>query len=579
MSTIIQELERAQLREVPRFKAGDTVRVHFKVIEGARHRIQVFEGICIGASGRRRARDLHGAADLFGVGVEGEPSRSTRRRSTRSTWRRSETSTARSSTTCAAGSGRRRVSRELSRQLRAAVSPHDGHRPLAPLSSPRWHDRPARSCSHSIAGWAFASSPGPTRPGAGRSPGRSSWPGRAASTSTPPPWCPRPPAQPPQRDSKQVASSAREELYRAVLECATRVSVHIFPPAVIDREGLHASNLRGLRDALAACQPADACLVDGFRLGPGAPPHRAVVDGDAKSAAVAAASIVAKVTRDRYMHMVDALYPGYGFVSHVGYITPSHSAAVRRIGPSEIHRRSFRALCYTSEPERRRPASGRGAPAGATRPCLLPGRRGSRLALSRRGECPARDSRSLAETRRRRSTSDRERRERRGRLRDHAISLRAPRCRTCSTTPQRRPRRVPSARSAGRARRAARSRRRLASAGEVLSFVAVRRLRTRRHLASTRAPAEARGARRRCSPRPRTRRPSEAAAQSVPAGPEAHAVCAERRGFVPIPAEPTVPTTRIPRSRRRSTQWRPRWEYGSPHGRSALVSTRAVTPT
>jgi len=73
------------------------------------------------------------------------------------------------------------------------------------------------------------------------------------------------------------------------------------------------------------------------------------VDGDEKSAAIAAASIVAKVTRDRYMHAVDALYPGYGFSSHVGYITPVHSAAVRRIGPCEIHRRSFRALCYRGE--------------------------------------------------------------------------------------------------------------------------------------------------------------------------------------------------------------------------------------
>ncbi len=125
--------------------------------------------------------------------------------------------------------------------------------------------------------------------------------------------------------------------------------MHVFPPEVIDRDGLHVSNLRGLRDALAACQPADVCLVDGFRLGPLAPPHRAVVDGDEKSAAIAAASIVAKVTRDRYMHAVDALYPGYGFVTHVGYITPSHSAAVRRIGPSEIHRRSFQARCYTTD--------------------------------------------------------------------------------------------------------------------------------------------------------------------------------------------------------------------------------------
>jgi ribonuclease HII len=147
-------------------------------------------------------------------------------------------------------------------------------------------------------------------------------------------------------DSKQVDPELREELYRAVLECATCVSVHVFPPGVIDRNGLHRSNLRGLRAALAGCGPADVRLVDGFKLGPLAPPHRAVVDGDTKSAAIAAASIVAKVTRDRYMHMADALYPAYGFSSHVGYITPSHSAVVRRRGPSEIHRRSFAARCY-----------------------------------------------------------------------------------------------------------------------------------------------------------------------------------------------------------------------------------------
>ena len=82
--------------------------------------------------------------------------------------------------------------------------------------------------------------------------------------------------------------------------------MHVFPPGVIDRDGLHKSNLRGLREALWACQPADVSLVDGFRLGPTAPPHRAIVDGDTKSAAIAAASIVAKVTRDRYMRAADA---------------------------------------------------------------------------------------------------------------------------------------------------------------------------------------------------------------------------------------------------------------------------------
>jgi ribonuclease HII len=150
-------------------------------------------------------------------------------------------------------------------------------------------------------------------------------------------------------DSKQVDPETREELYRAVLACADRVSVHVFPPSVIDRDGLHRSNLRGLRAALWACRPADVYLVDGFKLGPAAPPHRAVVDGDEKSAAIAAASIVAKVTRDRYMRTADAVYPAYGFSSHVGYITPAHSAVVRRIGPSEIHRRSFNALCYGGE--------------------------------------------------------------------------------------------------------------------------------------------------------------------------------------------------------------------------------------
>ena len=153
-------------------------------------------------------------------------------------------------------------------------------------------------------------------------------------------------------DSKQLSHDVRERLFDAVLGCAARVSVHVFTPATIDREGLHRSNLAGLRAALHALSPpAEACLVDGFRLGPSAPPHRAVVDGDTKSAAIAAASIVAKVVRDRAMRRFDALYPRYGFSSHVGYITPEHSAVVREHGPSEIHRLSFNALCYADDPE------------------------------------------------------------------------------------------------------------------------------------------------------------------------------------------------------------------------------------
>ena len=153
-------------------------------------------------------------------------------------------------------------------------------------------------------------------------------------------------------DSKQVAPAEREELFRAVVGCAARISVRVIPAGEIDRAGLHRSNLWGLRSVLDdLAEPAAAtggltCLVDGFRLGARAPHHRAVVDGDTKSAAIAAASIVAKVTRDRVMRRLDALYPRYGFASHVGYITPGHAAAVRAHGPSDQHRRSFQALCY-----------------------------------------------------------------------------------------------------------------------------------------------------------------------------------------------------------------------------------------
>ena len=148
-------------------------------------------------------------------------------------------------------------------------------------------------------------------------------------------------------DSKQCTDAEREQLFRAVVGCAERIAVRAVPASEIDREGLHRSNLAALRAVLAElAPPAEVCLVDGFRLGPLAPEHRAVVDGDEKSAAIAAASIVAKVVRDRTMRRMDALYPAYGFRSHVGYITPGHSAVVRRRGPSEIHRRSFQALCY-----------------------------------------------------------------------------------------------------------------------------------------------------------------------------------------------------------------------------------------
>jgi len=153
-------------------------------------------------------------------------------------------------------------------------------------------------------------------------------------------------------DSKQLTAADRDQLFGAVLGCAERVTVRAISPQEIDANGLHRSNLAAMRQILwELAPPAEVCLVDGFRLGPTAPEHKAVVDGDEKSAAIAAASIVAKVVRDRTMRRMDALFPHYGFSSHVGYITPGHSAVVRERGPSEIHRRSFEARCYARELE------------------------------------------------------------------------------------------------------------------------------------------------------------------------------------------------------------------------------------
>lgn len=153
-------------------------------------------------------------------------------------------------------------------------------------------------------------------------------------------------------DSKQLSPEERHELFRAVVGCAAKIAVRVYSAREIDRNGLHRSNLAGMRSCLAAlAPPAEVCVVDGFCLGPSAPPHRAIVDGDTKSAAIAAASIIAKVVRDRAMRRMDAVFPHYGFSSHVGYITPNHSAAVRARGPSHIHRRSFQALCYADRAE------------------------------------------------------------------------------------------------------------------------------------------------------------------------------------------------------------------------------------
>jgi ribonuclease HII len=150
-------------------------------------------------------------------------------------------------------------------------------------------------------------------------------------------------------DSKQMRPDQREELYPAVLRAAARVSVVVRCPRGIDERGLHVTNIEALSCALERLAPeADAtCLVDGFSLRQCAVAHRAVVEGDGTSAAIAAASVIAKVTRDRYMQRVAGRYPGWGFEEHVGYSTPEHRAAIERLGISPLHRRSFQSVAYS----------------------------------------------------------------------------------------------------------------------------------------------------------------------------------------------------------------------------------------
>ncbi len=151
-------------------------------------------------------------------------------------------------------------------------------------------------------------------------------------------------------DSKQHSAEAREELYPLVLRSAARVVVVSRCVRGIDARGLHKTNLAALRDAVRGVTAGVCgevlCLLDGFSVAEFEHPHRAIVDGDATSAAIAAASIVAKVTRDRFMRRADVQHPGWSFAEHVGYSTPAHREAILRQGVSPLHRMSFQSLAY-----------------------------------------------------------------------------------------------------------------------------------------------------------------------------------------------------------------------------------------
>jgi len=144
------------------------------------------------------------------------------------------------------------------------------------------------------------------------------------------------------RDSKALSEKIREELFDVIKVEALAYSIIEIYPEEIDRVGLHKSNLAGMRRAINALsiQP-EYVLTDGYAIEGLAIPNLAVWKGDQVALSISAASIVAKVYRDRIMIAADAQYPGYGFAQHKGYITAAHAKALGELGVTPIHRKSF----------------------------------------------------------------------------------------------------------------------------------------------------------------------------------------------------------------------------------------------
>jgi len=143
-------------------------------------------------------------------------------------------------------------------------------------------------------------------------------------------------------DSKQLSAVQRETLYAELTSGEHHVGVATIGPDYIDRYGIQGANYAAMARAVEALEPRpDFLLVDGFEIRGCPLPQKSIIKGDARSASIAAASIIAKVVRDRMMDEYDAQYPGYGFAANKGYGTREHLDALERLGPCPIHRKSF----------------------------------------------------------------------------------------------------------------------------------------------------------------------------------------------------------------------------------------------
>jgi ribonuclease HII len=153
-------------------------------------------------------------------------------------------------------------------------------------------------------------------------------------------------------DSKQLDPETREGLFARVSKEARAFSWAVVGPRAIDHMNIRRASLAAMSRAVGLlCVTPQLVLVDGIDLIPGIRfDQQAVVDGDAKLLSIAAASVVAKVVRDRIMQRLDRVWPGYGFAQHKGYGTPEHLAALDRLGPCPLHRYSFTPVCVQELP-------------------------------------------------------------------------------------------------------------------------------------------------------------------------------------------------------------------------------------
>lgn len=144
------------------------------------------------------------------------------------------------------------------------------------------------------------------------------------------------------RDSKELTEKQREELFPIIHEEALSISVIKVSPEDIDKRGVHSANLDGMRRAVQGLDVApNYVLTDGYAIEGMVTPSLAIWKGDQVAPSISAASVIAKVTRDRIMVELEERYPGYGLAKHKGYITAAHTKALESLGVTDIHRKSY----------------------------------------------------------------------------------------------------------------------------------------------------------------------------------------------------------------------------------------------